>query len=230
MPADADASWLDVQDARDAAPDLGDADGGDDPEIGPPDVEAPPDTLVSTPDVELPEDVGNELPPVVDASDAPDAADPPPIFVVGTNAGCASDPSGFLETTGDIPVVFGPQGAWMVVVAIATDAFPETPYIDVRAGVKATGDPFEAALTLKRQKVTLGDDGLSYLVNVWLVLDSSGDAAPWKDKEVTYSVEIEPCDPDGTCPKPAFGGTAPIVSGSVTGVLREEGTCLINGG
>ena len=46
VPADADASWLDVQDARDAAPDLGDADGGDDPEIGPPDVEAPPDTLV----------------------------------------------------------------------------------------------------------------------------------------------------------------------------------------
>jgi len=90
---------------------------------------------------------------------------------VGTNAPGTSHVSSFkvLEDGQALEIVFGQQGLWMVVLAIeATGVTAE--YADVQ-GEMAVDGVVVGSLSLKRQRLTQSEEGLSYLLNFFLVLD-----------------------------------------------------------
>ncbi len=196
------------------------------PDASPDPSDAPNDTSLhdaaAPKDAEVPVDVG--APDVDDACgaacddalQAPDAvedtAGPPPVVKLGTNTTGSADPATFVEAGETLPVVFGPQGAWMIVLAVGTNAYPpEVKRLRVKASIALDdGIPREIDAKPNQDNVTVGADGLSYVLNTWLIVDAAGDPTPWQGKTGVLQVTLTPLD-----------GGAPVTA-SVTVTLKQS--------
>ena len=160
-------------------------------EVGEP--PAPPDTAV---------------PPTADVVEdtAPPAPDVPAVagicYDVGINVPGKTSPDSFTALTGgaNAPIVLGPQGSWMIVVAARTDGFDPT----VKTGTieaSLTGDDgtLYGNLKFKKRPLIDGGDGFVYMMNIFLVVPSDADAGntlAWEGHDATLDVALTP-DGDG---------------------------------
>ncbi|MFT7625261.1 MAG: hypothetical protein ACI9WU_004452 [Myxococcota bacterium] len=101
----------------------------------------------------------------------------------------------------DVPIVKGPQGAWMMVGAGLTNILPEnTKYANVEARLTNLAGESLAGLKQKRPSFWNGD-GTSLVANLYLILHKD---ESWDGQEADFSMKItERCDqnPD-TCVEP----------------------------
>ncbi|MBT9557112.1 MAG: hypothetical protein IV100_13830 [Myxococcales bacterium] len=140
-----------------------------------------------------------------------------PSFQVGTNEAGVIDVGAFEEAkdTSEVPVILGGQGAWMVVLAVATNQLDCcVDRINIRAQL-ATVDGSEVLgmINYRRRPLVSGDDGMRYLMNTWMVL---GDETKWKDKSAVLTLSVEP-----------YGG-GPILEKTVTVTLRKDTSSAAN--
>ncbi len=128
-----------------------------------------------------------------ETSESGDTAPAVPVFRVGTNEAGETDPMHFLEAVDGAPVkaVLGGQGAWMVVVAAATNQFCCVDRVNVKAQLASPdGTTVYGQLQYRKRPVFEGAEGMRYLMNVWLVLPA--DDTVWNGKEAVLHVELEP--------------------------------------
>jgi hypothetical protein len=142
---------------------------------------------------------------------APSGAAAQPSFKIGTNEAGVIDVEAFEEAVdnSEVPVILGGQGAWMVVLAVATNELDCcVDRINIRAQL-ATVDGSEVLgmINYRRRPLLAGDDGMRYLMNTWMVL---GDEAKWKDKSAVLTLSVEP-----------YGG-GPLLEKTVTVTLRKD--------
>ncbi len=116
---------------------------------------------------------------------------------LGTNAQGLVSPDSFQEfVDGQVAdIVLGPQGAWMLVVAMRTNGVPITvPRADVRASLTADDGTLFGKFHYKRRPVTHMDDGWGYVMNLYLVVSSNVDI--WNNKQATLTLSVG--ETDGT--------------------------------
>jgi hypothetical protein len=107
--------------------------------------------------------------PDLDADVAPDSVSEPEV-VVGTHVQWKRQPDDFvvLEDDGELPIVLGHQGSWMVVLAIRSDALLEGP-VDLVIGIEAAGSLL-GELQLVDQELDRELDGRDYVYDIWLIV------------------------------------------------------------
>lgn len=112
-----------------------------------------------------------------------------PTFELGTNEQGKATPKDFVPLlTGDtLPVVVGPQGLSMVVLAFRTCGLYEPPLL-LRARIATEDDAASGALDIARQKLNPAPDGLSYYYNFWLVVENP-EKAGGKFADIVLDVE-----------------------------------------
>lgn len=112
-----------------------------------------------------------------------------PTFELGTNEQGKATPKDFVPLlAGDtLPVVVGPQGLSMVVLAFRTCGLYEPPLL-LRARIATDDDAASGALDIARQKLNPAPDGLSYYYNFWLVVENP-DKAGGKFANIVLDVE-----------------------------------------
>jgi hypothetical protein len=124
----------------------------------------------------------------VTAADGAPAGCPAPFLQLGTNAESKATPADFvaLADGAEMPVTLGPQGLWMVVLALRTCGLYASPLkIDVR--ITTDDQAATGKLVLGKQKLLPGGDGTSYYYNLWLVVQQPQHAAG-TDATVTLTV------------------------------------------
>ena len=90
------------------------------------------------------------------------------------------------ETT---DVVLGPQGAWMVVCALRTDAYSnDVDRVDVRAELTRNDGDLLGTFYYKRRPLIQGADQLGYVMNLYLVVSSVIDT--WNGKDATLLLKV----------------------------------------
>ena len=116
---------------------------------------------------------------------------------LGTNAQGLVSPDSF-EAFADgqtADIVLGPQGAWMLVVAMRTNGVPVgVPRADVRASLTAEDGTLFGKFHYKRRPVSHMDDGWGYVMNLYLVVSSNVDI--WNDMKATLTLSVG--ESDGT--------------------------------
>jgi len=112
-----------------------------------------------------------------------------PTFELGTNEQGKATPKDFVPLlTGDtLPVVLGPQGLSMVVLAFRTCGLYAPPLL-LRARIATDDDAASGALDIARQKLNPAPDGLSYYYNFWLVVENP-ERAGGKMADIILDVE-----------------------------------------
>ncbi len=163
----------------------------------------------------------DSLLPTADATEClpsactPSGEAPEPEFKIGTNEAGLIEVAAFTEAIdqAEVPVIFGGQGAWMVVLAVATnqlDCCVER--VNIRAQLATVdGSNVLGMINYRRRPLLKGDDGKRYLMNTWMVL---GDEAKWKDQSAVLTLSFEP-----------YGG-GPILEKTVTVTLRKDSTVV----
>lgn len=112
-----------------------------------------------------------------------------PTFELGTNEQGKATPKDFVPLlAGDtLPVVVGPQGLSMVVLAFRTCGLYEPPLL-LRARIATDDEAASGALDIARQKLNPAPDGLSYYYNFWLVVENP-EKAGGKFADIVLDVE-----------------------------------------
>ena len=107
--------------------------------------------------------------PADDASVIDDVEDEAGISL-GTHVQWKQQPSDFvtLEDGSELPIVLGHQGAWMVVLALRSEAFLEGP-VDLSVGIEAAGTNL-GELQLVEQDLDRELDGHDYIYDIWLIV------------------------------------------------------------
>jgi hypothetical protein len=105
----------------------------------------------------------------LDASVEADVVSTPEV-VLGTHVQWKRQPDDFvvLEEGGELPIVLGHQGAWMVVLALRSDQRLEGP-LDLVVGIEAAG-ALLGELQLVEQELDRELDGRDYLYDIWLIV------------------------------------------------------------
>jgi len=86
-------------------------------------------------------------------------------------------------------IVLGPQGAWMLVVAVRTDAVPTAvPRADVKASLTADDGTLFGKFHYKRRPVAHAADGWGYIMNLYLVVSSKVET--WDGKNATLQLSV----------------------------------------
>ena len=128
--------------------------------------------------------------------DVPVAKDPD--CAVGVNLPGKTSPDAFtsLATGAEAPVVLGPQGSWMVVVAARTDGFAaDVKTGTIEASLTADDGTLYGKLKFKKRPLVNGGDGYTYIMNIFLVVPSDVDATkslPWEGHDATLAVTLTP--------------------------------------
>ncbi len=104
-----------------------------------------------------------------DAMSTSDASAPLGVEV-GTHVQWKRQPDDFiaLEDGSELPIVLGHQGAWMVVLALRSDALLQSP-VDVTVGIEAAGSDLGERY-LVEQELDRELDGQDYLYDIWLIV------------------------------------------------------------
>jgi hypothetical protein len=86
-------------------------------------------------------------------------------------------------------VVLGPQGAWMIVCALRTDAFAEdVDRVDVKGVLETAEGDLLGTFYYKRRPLIQGLDGQAYVMNLYLVVSSI--IATWNGKNATLLLKV----------------------------------------
>ena len=104
-------------------------------------------------------------------------------MVLGTNPLGSTSADAFIERGGgaEAPIVFGPQGAWMLIIAARVSGVPdEVRTMDVDAALEdaETGVRY-GRVTLIRRPLIPASDGQRHLLNLYLVVPSDG---AWEER------------------------------------------------
>jgi hypothetical protein len=122
-------------------------------------------------------------------------------FQLGVNVAGKTSPSEYtaLSDGDSVPIVLGPQGAWMIVGAVHTNIFAtDVVKVKVVASMADSEGSVYGKVTLKKKPLFSSIDGGKYLMNIWLVVSSKVDEETgklvWEDKEAVFSVALEDAD------------------------------------
>jgi hypothetical protein len=86
-------------------------------------------------------------------------------------------------------VVMGPQGAWMIVCALRTDAFADdVDRVDVKGVLETVEGDLLGTFYYKRRPLIHGSDGLEYIMNLYLVVSSV--VATWNGKDAALLLKV----------------------------------------
>lgn len=132
-----------------------------------------------------PDGTGTLTPPTDDGT-----APAPDLYEIGTNIAGKTSPVAFDQAAdgGNVDVVLGSQGAWMVVVAARTNMFPDdVKRVDVEASVTPPGGTAYGKLKFKKRPLLNGGDGYKYLMNVFLVVSNN---LEWNGQQAILSVKL----------------------------------------
>ena len=105
---------------------------------------------------------------------------------LGTHVQWKQQPEDFspLDEGSELPIVLGHQGAWMVVLALRSDAFLESP-IDLKIGIEAAGSSL-GELQLSDHDLDRELDGKDYDYDIWLIVADPS----LSTYEATISLEV----------------------------------------
>ena len=113
------------------------------------------------------------------------------VFELGINPAGTNQPQFFsqLSENGELNIEYGPQGAWMVVLAFRTWGLLDGKlYIDGKISVD---DVLLGQLKLGQQKLQPAGDGFSYFYNFYLVVNNEFAAGQFADFELLVRDEDE---------------------------------------
>lgn len=125
------------------------------------------------------------------APDGDDAVPSGPDFVLGTNVVFEATPGAFtaLEDGDEVPITFGPQGAWMIVLSFkARERFGGT--FSILGEVTIAGEA-AGSLQYAGQETFPGGDGYDYYFNFFLALTRADPPARGTPATVRVRVEDE---------------------------------------
>lgn len=152
-------------------------------------------------DGDVPADAGEDASTAADVGDdaTPDGSDPSDVaeagaFEIGTNCVEDATPQGFLPITegGEVPLTWGVQGSWMVVMAFRTHDMFEGVF-DVRAEITIDGRKV-GEIWYEAQESFPGGDGWDYYYSLFLAIDLSDPPPRGTPAHVVMTVT----DEDGT--------------------------------
>ncbi len=129
--------------------------------------------------------------PVDDGVTPPDDGDPPePFLTPGFNYQGKSSMDAFvpIEDGTTVDVVLGPQGAWMMVAAGHTNAYPAgTEHVAVEARLTDSNGDSLIGTKFKKRPVFLQPDGSFLLMNVYLVVSKD---ESWDGQKATFELVL----------------------------------------
>jgi hypothetical protein len=126
--------------------------------------------------------------------EAPDGLPPGAQYQVGTNDPELDLPLAFTATLEgmDVLIVRGGQGALMLVAAARTNVFVDDQLLTVSARIEDE-ETAEVYSTLTYRKRSVMSDGLVYVRDIFMVLDTAGQASyPWDGRQALFTVTLTP--------------------------------------